>query len=404
MKTALISFRDIRLNYDSEAEESLVWAFNAGGIHIDDITVLSVKDDLGFSKRFAELEPIYDNIVILCSNETTFDVKGFIAKKLGVGLKENVNARKFIEEYNEKTGGTGGSEYALLPEGSTVIPNFSGIFQGFLAEGDYTVTLLPNEPAAFGAMCVNYILPYFEKKYKIRYDRITLKLFGVKKGELEPVLREAQKIAKNKIGYNTEYRYGDVRLNLVYDNNTPKMLADDAVRHIVSTFRERIYAEEDFSLEKCLFDLLSMHRKKISFAESFTGGRLAAALITVPGASEVLNEGVTAYSNRAKVRRLNVKEETLKEFGAVSSQTAFQMAAGLLEDPETDIAVSTTGLAGPKSDDSKKPVGLAYIAVGGRSGIHVHKMNFSGNREEITETAKNTALLYAIAYIREGGL
>ncbi|PWM74566.1 MAG: hypothetical protein DBX59_03295 [Bacillota bacterium] len=404
MKTALISFRDIQLNYSAGAEESLVWAFNAGGIRVDDITVLSVKDDLGFGKRFGELEPIYDNIVILCSDETTFDVKGFIAKKLGVGLAENANARKFIEEYNERTGKTGGSEYALLPEGSTVIPNFSGVFQGFLAEGDYTVTLLPNEPEAFGAMCANYILPYFEKKYKTRYDKITLKLFGVKKSELEPVLREAKKLAKNKIEYNAEYTYGDVRLNLVYDNNTPKMLADDAVRHIVSAFRDRIYAEEDFTLEKCLFNLLSLHKKKISFAESFTAGRVAAALISVAGASGVVNEGVTAYSNHAKMKRLKVKEETLKQFGAVSSQTAFQMAAGLLEDAETDVAVSTTGIAGPKSDDTKKPVGLAFIAVGGRSGVHVHKMNFSGDREEITETAKNTALYYAIAYIREGEL
>ncbi len=404
MKTALISFRDIHLNYSPKAEESLVWAFNAGGIHVDDITVLSVKDDLGFGKRFGELEQVYDNIVILCSDETTFDVKGFIAKKLGVGLAENVNARKFIEEYNEKTGKTGGSEYALLPEGSTVIPNFKGVFQGFLAEGDYTVTLLPNEPEAFGAMCVNYILPYFEKKYKIRYDKLTLKLFGVKKSELEPVLREAKKIAKNKIEFNVEYAFGDVRLNLVYDNNTPKMLADDAVRHIVSAFSERIYAEEDFTLGQCLFNLLSLHKRKISFAESFTAGRVAAALISVAGASGVVNEGITAYSNHAKTKRLGVEEETLKQFGAVSSQTAFRMAAGLLEDPETDVAVATTGIAGPQSDDTKKPVGLAFIAVGGRSGVHVHKMNFSGDREEITETAKNTALYYAISYIREGEL
>ncbi len=404
MKTALISFRNTDLGYDSAAEQALVWAFNAGGIHIDDITVLSVQDDLGFSKRFAELETFAENIVILCSEEVTFDVKGFVAKKLGAELTENKNARRFIEEYNEKTGKTGGYEYALLPEGSTVIPNFNGVFQGFLAVGDYTVTLLPNEPQAFGAMCCNYILPYFEKKYKIRYDKLTLRMFGVKGAELETALNEAKKIAKKKISFNIEQKFSDIRLNMVYDNTTPKMIADEAVRAVVSRLKERIYTEEDEPLEKCLFDLLSLHRRKISFAESFTAGRVAAALISVPGASAVVNEGITAYSNHAKMRRLGVKAETLEKYGAVSSQTAYEMAAGLLEDCETDIAVATTGIAGPKSDDTKKPVGLAFIAVGGRNGIHIHKLNFTGSREEITQTAKNAALFYAVAYIREGNL
>ena len=404
MKTALISFRDTDREYERKAEESLVWAFNAGGIRVDDISVLSVKDDLGFKRRFEELEQAaYTNVIILCSDEVTFDIKGFLAKKLGVNLEENTNARKFIREYNERTGNTGGMEYALLPEGSIVIPNFNGVFQGFLAEGDYTVTLLPNRPEAFGAMCSTYILPYFEKKYKIRYDKLTLKLFGVKEDELEDVLKKAGKIAKNKLKFNVERNHSDIRLNAVYDNNTPKRLADDAIRFLVSSLKEKIYAEEDTTLQKCLFDLLNLHRKKIAFAESFTAGRVASALISVPGASAVVNEGIVAYSNHAKQSRLFVSAETLEKYGAVSTQTSYEMAAGLLRDAETDIAVATTGLAGPKSDDSKKPVGLCFIAVGDRTGLHIHKLNFGGDREEITETAKNTALFFAIAHLREGG-
>lgn len=360
MKTALISFRDTEQNYERTAEESLVWAFNAGGIRVDDISVLSVKDDLGFKRRLDELEKAaFTNVIVLCSDEVTFDIKGFLAKKLGVSLEENKNARKFIQEYNDRTGNAGGSEYALLPEGSTVIPNFNGVFQGFLAEGDYTITLLPNRPEAFGAMCSTYILPYFEKKYKIRYDKLTLKLFGVKEDELEEVLRKTGKMAKNKLKFNVERDHSDVRLNVVYDSNTPKMLADDAIRFLVSSLKDKIYAEEDVGLSKCLFDLLSLHRKKIAFAESFTAGRVAASLISVPGASAVVNEGVVAYSNHAKQTRLGVRAETLQNYGAVSTQTAYEMAAGLLRDGDTDIAVATTGIAGPKSDDTKSPWGCA---------------------------------------------
>ena len=224
-----------------------------------------------------------------------------------------------------------------------------------------------------------------------------LKTFGVRRSEVQPFLSSGSV----SVDFSEDCLDGTI---LIVNGEGDEVEFQAAVDKLKGAFSDKIYADEDVSLAKKLVEVCRENAVRLAVAESLTGGMICSRLVDVPGASEVLNEGVTAYSNRAKVRRLNVKEETLKEFGAVSSQTAFQMAAGLLEDPETDIAVSTTGLAGPKSDDSKKPVGLAYIAVGGRSGIHVHKMNFSGNREEITETAKNTALLYAIAYIREGGL
>lgn len=132
MKTALISFRDTEQNYERTAEESLVWAFNAGGIRVDDISVLSVKDDLGFKRRLDELEKAaFTNVIVLCSDEVTFDIKGFLAKKLGVSLEENKNARKFIQEYNDRTGNAGGSEYALLPRAVRSFPTSTASFRGF---------------------------------------------------------------------------------------------------------------------------------------------------------------------------------------------------------------------------------------------------------------------------------
>jgi nicotinamide-nucleotide amidase len=85
--------------------------------------------------------------------------------------------------------------------------------------------------------------------------------------------------------------------------------------------------------------------------------------------------------------------------GAVSAVVAYQMAVGLLKDG-ADIAISTTGIAGPKSDDTAKPVGLTYIAVGMKDGVHTYRYKFDGTREEITERAKNTALFLAIKKLK----
>ena len=135
-------------------------------------------------------------------------------------------------------------------------------------------------------------------------------------------------------------------------------------------------------------------------AVSFTGGGIGKRIVSVPGASEVYFEGVNTYDERAKIKRLGVSEYTLRTVGAVSDETAYEMAAGLLASGDCDVSVATTGLAGPKSDRTELPVGLCYIAVGLKEKVFVYRYKFEGTREEITETAINYALFLAYRQLK----
>ncbi len=130
----------------------------------------------------------------------------------------------------------------------------------------------------------------------------------------------------------------------------------------------------------------------ISTAESCTGGLIAAKLISYPGISQVFLESVVTYSNEAKQKRLNVKKETLDKYGAVSKETAFEMAKGVVEFANSDIGIISTGIAGPGGGTIDKPVGLVYIAVNIKGNIVVEKHNFKGDRDTVREAAANKAL------------
>ena len=164
------------------------------------------------------------------------------------------------------------------------------------------------------------------------------------------------------------------------------------MREIVKILSDYIYALEDITLAEQLIRLLKLRRMKICTAESFTGGGVGKKLVSVSGASEVYCEGLNTYSNSSKTARLGVSELTLSQRGAVSAETAYQMAEGLYDGKTCNVAVSTTGIAGPKSDNTSKPVGLAFIGVGVDGDISVYKFNFHGDRKTITETAINHAL------------
>ena len=121
----------------------------------------------------------------------------------------------------------------------------------------------------------------------------------------------------------------------------------------------------------------------ISTAESCTGGSLGRIITSVAGVSSIYGYGFITYANEAKEKILGVKHETLQKYGAVSPETAYEMAIGAKKVSGSDIAVSVTGIAGPGGGTSEKPVGLVYIAFACEDGCFVKKLNLSGTREEI---------------------
>ncbi len=228
------------------------------------------------------------------------------------------------------------------------------------------------------------------------FGEAVLKAFGISEDKLK------SKIASIKDTYkNTEISVGrnllDVKITF---KSLSQAEAEGAARDFVLSFHENVYAEYDTSLQDVLVYILKLGKLKISVAESFTGGNLSAKIISVPGASSVFYEGIVAYDSEAKIGRLCVSEEAIRVNKPVSSQVAGEMAKGLLDEGKTDIVVSTTGLAGPDTDESGFPVGLCYIAVGAAQGISVYRYKFGGNRAEITEKGVQTALFLAIKSVK----
>lgn len=132
----------------------------------------------------------------------------------------------------------------------------------------------------------------------------------------------------------------------------------------------------------------------VATAESCTGGIVSACLTEIPGASEVFDRGFITYSNDSKMTNLNVSYKTIQDFGAVSAETALEMAIGALSASHADIAVSITGIAGPSGGSAEKPVGLVYIGLSHRasSDAHVTKHQLSGTRTDIRLKTAELAL------------
>lgn len=157
------------------------------------------------------------------------------------------------------------------------------------------------------------------------------------------------------------------------------------------------------SIEKQTVELLKSKKLKLATAESCTGGLISKRITDVSGSSEVFDGGVVCYSNRFKENVLGVSPEILKKYGAVSRETAREMVKGVLSLTKADIAVAVTGIAGPSSDDTNKPVGLVYIAVSDGKSTIVKKLlnNFTGDvREQNRSISADTALEMIMEAIR----
>ena len=146
------------------------------------------------------------------------------------------------------------------------------------------------------------------------------------------------------------------------------------------------------SIEIIVSKMLIEKNLTISVAESLTGGLVSSTLINYPGISSVFIEGCVTYSNESKVNRLGVKKDTLKVYGAVSEETAKEMARGIAKNFNTNVSISPPGIAGPEGGTSEKPVGLVYIGVYINGKTTVNKYILNGDRKEIRTKAAENAI------------
>ncbi len=243
-------------------------------------------------------------------------------------------------------------------------------------------------------------IPYLMKMQGKRVDKFVVRTVGANELRVEQLVSRIETLSSGKLFVSRSRSFDEDIIRVFYDETAPKMLIDDALRILAEGLQDCVYALEDCTLEGQLVQLLKLRSRKISVAESFTGGGLAQRITSVSGASAVYFEGLNTYNELSKIKRLGVQEYTLRTLGAVSDQTAYEMATGLIATGDCDLAIATTGLAGPNSDKSGLPIGLCFIAIGTKESVTVYRYKFDGTREEITKKAINYALFLAYKQLK----
>ena len=288
---------------------------------------------------------------------------------------------------------------AVLPKGANVLENPNGSAPGFIAfrsDGKF-VASMPGVPREMKPMLADRLVPWLRDRFELGsaiHTRI-LHTVGIAESEIDHRIDELfrtyenPKIAVLAHGYRCDVK---IMAKAASDDEARRLIAP-AEHEITQRLHGHIYGVDDQTLAGAIHALLQQTRRTVSVAESCTGGAVCAALTAVPGSSKSFAGGVVAYENAVKVTALGVREETLASAGAVSEETAIEMAQGVRSRFGTDYGISTTGVAGPSGGSPEKPVGLVWLAYASPSGAKAMKRQMpDGDRASIQARATIAAL------------
>lgn len=288
---------------------------------------------------------------------------------------------------------------AYLPENSIIIRNKNGTAPGcIIEEGGKVVVMLPGPPSEMKPMLDDTVIPYFYEKSEFRLESRFLRIFGIGESAMEDKILDLINAQTNPT-IAPYAKDGEVTLRVTA--RYPKdELDEDLITPVVEEIKKRlgdtVYSTENKNIEEVAAQLLVDTNTTIAVAESCTGGLVSSKLTDIPGISKVFDRGIISYSNLSKAESLGVKKETLEQYGAVSSETAIEMAKGIKALSHTDLGLSITGIAGPDGGTEEKPVGLVYVALATNTGVQCKELNLWGSRNRI----RNVTSLHAFDMVR----
>lgn len=285
---------------------------------------------------------------------------------------------------------------AMVPEHhGVVLYNENGTAPGIIIEKNgKMIVMLPGPPKETVPMFLNQVKPYLAKKQEVTFVSRILRVAGVGESAMETEVKDLIDAQTNPT-IAPYAKDGEAILRITArakDEAEANRLIDPVAEALRERLGHAVYAEGETDMETVTAELLLEKNKTLAAAESCTGGMIVSSLIEYAGISKVLLEGCVTYSNDAKMRRLGVKAETLETYGAVSPETAAEMAEGIARTSGAAIGLATTGVAGPDGGTPEKPVGLVYIALHYDGKTKVKEFRFAGKRNKIRERAAYAAL------------
>lgn len=255
---------------------------------------------------------------------------------------------------------------AYFPSRAVVFDNDEGTAPGFaLTENKKTIICMPGPPREMTAMFQKQVKPFLEKQSNGTIYYRMIRTFGLGESMMETKLLDLIN-AQSDPTLATYAKEGECTLRIASKRRTreeAKKAVEEMIEKVRSVIGEYIYSTDDEELYQVVGKMLMDKGISISSAESCTGGLFAKTMTDIPGISAVFDRGLVTYSNQAKIDELGVSAETLNKYGAVSEETALEMASGLAKVSGSDICISITGIAGPDGGSPEKPVGLVYIGV-----------------------------------------
>lgn len=237
---------------------------------------------------------------------------------------------------------------------------------------------LPGVPQEMKSMFTNYVLPLLEDELDSKMLCRSIRTTGVPESILQEKISDLIDLNKGKcdIAFLPHRMLGvDIRLT-----TQDKELLDNLLNSIVERIDKYVYGFDADKLEEVVADLLIDSNTTIATAESCTAGMLSAKLTDVAGSSKYFNGGIVCYSNELKHDLVNVKQNTLDQYGAVSEETAGELAVNIAKNLKSEIGVGITGIAGPDGGTEKKPVGLVFVGISYKNNVYIKKYNLTPNR------------------------
>ena len=302
-----------------------------------------------------------------------------VAKVLGLPLELHEPSLENMKRYFTKSGrvmSESNIKQAMLPANALVYSNLWGTAPGCAIEHvGKTVIMLPGPPREMCPMFEKYLKPQLALLSNAVIASINLRVFGVPESDLQTRLDDLMQGENPTLSPYAKDGEVLLRITARAPNEHDALLlcrpiADEVIRRLGSF----VYGENVEGLAQTLVEELKRSGRKLALAESCTGGLVAKLITDRPGSSQVFNCGVVSYSNDIKHSLLGVKKETLQTYGAVSKQTACEMATGIKRLAEADFGVGITGIAGPDGGTAEKPVGLVFIAVADATTIYSRRL------------------------------